>query len=288
MKCNLCPRKCNVLRDNLKGFCKMPLLPKVARAALHLWEEPIISGNKGSGTVFFSGCSLRCIYCQNYEVSRGNIGKEITVSRLAEIFKELEEQGAHNINLVSPTHYVHAIIEALKIYRPKIPIVYNSSGYESTQTLKLLEDYVDIYLIDFKYTDSAKAKEYSLAPDYPEVVKSAISECYRQKSECVIKDGILQKGVIVRHLVLPQNTKTAMEVFDWVRENAPQVYFSLMSQYLPFYKALDHKILNRKITNREYKKVVDYICSFDFPNVFIQERESSNEKFIPSFDLEGV
>ncbi len=288
MKCNLCPRKCNVLRDNLKGFCKMPLLPKVARAALHLWEEPIISGNKGSGTVFFSGCSLRCIYCQNYEVSRGDIGKEISVSRLAEIFKELEEQGAHNINLVSPTHYVHAIIEALKIYRPKIPIVYNSSGYESAETLKLLEDYVDIYLIDFKYTDSAKAKEYSLAPDYPEVVKSAISECYRQKSECVIKDGIMQKGVIVRHLVLPQNTKTAIEVFDWVREKTPNAYFSLMSQYLPFGKALDHKVLGRKITRREYEKVVDYICEFDFPNVFIQERESSSEKFIPLFDLKGV
>lgn len=288
MKCNLCPRKCNVLRDNLKGFCKMPLLPKVARAALHLWEEPIISGNKGSGTVFFSGCSLRCIYCQNYEVSRGNTGKEISVSRLAEIFKELEEQGAHNINLVSPTHYVHAIIEALKIYRPKIPIVYNSSGYESTQTLKLLEDYVDIYLIDFKYTDSAKAKEYSLAPDYPEVVKSAISECYRQKPECVIKDGIMQKGVIVRHLVLPQNTKTAIEVFDWVREKTPNAYFSLMSQYLPFGDALNHKVLGRKITRREYEKVVNYICEFDFPNVFIQERESSSEKFIPLFDLKGV
>ncbi|MBO5321980.1 MAG: radical SAM protein [Clostridia bacterium] len=288
MECNLCPRKCNVLRDKLKGFCKMPLLPKVARAALHLWEEPIISGDKGSGTVFFSGCSLRCIYCQNYEVSRGNTGKEITVSRLAEIFKELEEQGAHNINLVSPTHYVHAIIEALKIYRPKIPIVYNSSGYESTQTLKLLEDYVDIYLIDFKYTDSAKAKEYSLAPDYPEVVKSAISECYRQKSECVVKDGIMQKGVIVRHLVLPQNTKTAIEVFDWVRENTQGAYFSLMSQYLPFGEALNHKVLGRKITRREYEKVVDYICKFDFPNVFIQERESSSEKFIPLFDLRGV
>lgn len=288
MKCNLCPRKCNVLRDNLKGFCKMPLLPKVARAALHLWEEPIISGNKGSGTVFFSGCSLRCIYCQNYEVSRGNIGKEISVSRLAEIFKELEEQGAHNINLVSPTHYVHAIIEALKIYRPKIPIVYNSSGYESVETLKLLENHVDIYLIDFKYTDSTKAKEYSLAPDYPEVVKSAISECYRQKPECVIKDGVMQKGVIIRHLVLPQNTKTAIEVFDWVREKTPNAYFSLMSQYLPFGKALDHKVLGRKITRREYEKVVDYICGFNFPNVFIQERESSSEKFIPLFDLKGV
>ena len=288
MKCNLCPRKCNIERHNLKGFCKMPLLPKVARAALHLWEEPIISGNKGSGTVFFSGCSLRCIYCQNYEISRGNIGKEISVSRLAEIFKELEDQGAHNINLVSPTHYVHAIIEALKIYRPQIPIVYNSSGYESVETLKLLKDYVDIYLIDFKYTDSAKADEYSQAPDYPEVAKEAINECYRQQPQCILKDGILQKGVIVRHLVLPQNTKTAIEVFDWVRENTQGAYFSLMSQYLPFGDALNHKALGRKITRREYEKVVDYICEFDYPNVFIQERESSNEKFIPLFDLKGV
>lgn len=288
MKCNLCPRKCNVLRDNLKGFCKMPLLPKVARAALHLWEEPIISGDKGSGTVFFSGCSLKCIYCQNYEVSRGDIGKKITVSRLAEIFKELEEQGAHNINLVSPTHYVHAIIEALKIYRPKIPVVYNSSGYESVETLKSLENYVDIYLIDFKYTDSAKAEEYSLVADYPEVVRAAISECYRQKPQCIIEDGIMQKGVIVRHLVLPQNTKTAIEVFDWVRENTQGAYFSLMSQYLPFGEALNHKVLGRKITRREYEKVVDYICESDFSNVFIQERESSSEKFIPLFDLKGV
>lgn len=288
MKCNLCPRKCNKDREKLNGFCKMPLLPKVARAALHLWEEPIISGSKGSGTVFFSGCSLRCIYCQNHEISSGGKGKEISIYRLAEIFKELEGKGAHNINLVSPTHYVQAIKEALQIYKPNIPIVYNSSGYENVETLKMLEGIVDIYLMDFKYLDGEKAKEYSCAPDYPQVAKEAISECYRQQPRCILKDGILQKGVIVRHLVLPQNTKTAMEVFDWVRENTPNVYFSLMSQYLPFHKALDHKVLNRKITNREYEKVVDYVCSFDFPNVFIQEKESSNEKFIPSFDLEGV
>lgn len=266
----------------------MPLMPCVARADLHFWEEPIISGTKGSGTVFFSGCSLRCIYCQNYEVSRGNVGKEITVERLAEIFKELEQKGAHNINLVSPTHYVNAIIEALKIYKPKIPIVYNSSGYESVETLKKLEKYIDVYLMDFKYTDSEKAEEYSKAPDYPEIVKKAIAECCCQKPKCIIKNGIMLEGVIVRHLVLPQNTKTAIEVFDWVKQNTSNAYFSLMAQYLPFGEAVNHKVLGRKITQREYDKVTDYICSFDFPNVFIQELKSSKKEYIPHFDLQGV
>lgn len=288
MKCQLCPRRCNADRENIKGFCKMPLLPKVARAALHFWEEPSISGENGSGTVFFGGCSLRCIYCQNYEVSRGNVGKEISVERLAEIFKVLEQKGAHNINLVSPSHYALSIIEALKIYKPKIPIVYNSSGYETVETLKMLETYVDIYLIDYKYTDSEKAKEYSSAPDYPKVVRSAIMECYRQKPQCIMENGIMKSGVIVRHLVLPQNTKTAMEIFDWVKSNTPNAYFSLMSQYLPFAEALNHPILKRKITEREYNKVVDYICQFDFDNVYIQERVSSDNKYIPSFDLNGV
>ena len=288
MKCQLCPRRCNADRENIKGFCKMPLLPKVARAALHFWEEPPISGTRGSGTVFFSGCSLKCIYCQNYEVSRGNVGKEISVSRLAQIFKELEQKGAHNINLVSPSHYVLSIIEALKIYKPKIPIIYNSSGYATVETIKMLEGYIDIYLIDYKYTDSQKAKEYSSAPDYPNVVRSAIIESYRQKPECVIDNGIMKSGVIIRHLVLPQNTKTAIEVFDWVKGNTPNAYFSLMSQYLPFAEALNHPILNRKITDREYNKVVDYICQFDFSNVYIQERDSSDNKYIPSFDLKGV
>lgn len=288
MKCRLCPRRCNADREKLLGFCKSPMLPKVARADLHFWEEPPISGTKGSGTVFFSGCNLKCIYCQNYEVSRGNIGKEISVFRLSEIFKELEQRGAHNINLVSPSHYAPAIIDALKIYRPKIPIVYNSSGYESVETLKMLEDFVDIYLIDYKYTESKKAEEYSAAPDYPQVVIDAIKECYRQKPECIIEKGIMKKGVIVRHLVLPQNTKTAMEVFDFIYKNTPNAYFSLMSQYLPFGEAVNHKVLGRKITQREYDKVVDYICGFDFQNVYIQERVSSSDKFIPPFDLKGV
>lgn len=288
MKCRLCPRRCNADREKLLGFCKSPMLPKVARADLHFWEEPPISGTKGSGTVFFSGCNLKCIYCQNYEVSRGNIGKEISVFRLSEIFKELEQRGAHNINLVSPSHYAPAIIDALKIYRPKIPIIYNSSGYESVETLKMLEDFVDIYLIDYKYTESKKAEEYSAAPDYPKIVTEAIKECYRQKPECIIEKGIMKKGVIVRHLVLPQNTKTAMEVFDFIYKNTPNAYFSLMSQYLPFGEAVNHKVLGRKITQREYDKVVDYICGFDFQNVYIQERVSSSDKFIPLFDLRGV
>ena len=288
MNCNLCPRKCNAKRsekENINGFCKMPLQPVVARADLHFWEEPTISGTNGSGTVFFGGCSLRCIYCQNYEVSRGKAGERISVSRLAEIFKELEEKGAHNINLVTPTHYANAIIEALNIYKPKIPIVYNTGGYETVETLKLLEDYIDIYLIDFKYTDNSQAIEYSSAPDYPFVAKKAIAECYRQQPHCIIENGIMKKGVIVRHLVLPQNTKTAMEVFDWVRENTPNAYFSLMSQYTPFGDALNHKILSRKITKREYEKIVNYICEFNFDNVYIQDLTSSSKKFIPDFTL---
>ena len=291
MKCNLCPRRCNSLRtenESLKSFCKMPLLPKVARASLHFWEEPVISGENGSGTVFFSGCNLKCIYCQNFDVSRGKTGKVVTVERLAEIFKELEKAGANNINLVTPTHYVLAIKQALDIYKPNIPIIYNSSGYESVETLKLLEGYVDVFLMDFKYVSSQKSFEYSSASDYPEIVKSAILECYRQQPECFVKDGIMQKGVIVRHLVLPQSTKDAIAVFDWVRENTTNVYFSIMSQYLPYGEAVNHKILGRKITAREYEKVLDYICSTDFKNVFIQDRKSSCEDYIPPFDLQGV
>lgn len=266
----------------------MPLLPKVARAALHFWEESCISGTKGSGTVFFSGCPLDCIYCQNYDVSRGVTGKEITVERLTEIFKELEQKGAHNINLVTPTHYAFAIKQALNIYKPNIPIVYNSGGYESIETLKMLEGYIDIFLMDLKYLSDEKAKEYSNAADYLEVATSAIKECYRQQPECILENGIMKKGVIVRHLILPQSTKDAMAVFDWVRENTPNAYFSIMSQYVPFGEAVNHPVLGRKITHREYNKVLDYICEFDFPNVFIQDRKSSSEEFIPPFDLQGV
>ncbi len=262
----------------------MPLLPKVARADLHFWEEPTISGKNGSGTVFFSGCPLSCVYCQNFEVSHKGLGESVTVERLAEIFKQLESRGAHNINLVTPTHYTLAIKQALDIYRPKIPIVYNSSGYDSVETLKILEGYVDIYLMDFKYMSGDRAELYSGARDYPEIAKLALAEAYRQQNECVIDDnGIMQKGLIVRHLLLPQATKEAMSVFDWIKENTPNAYFSIMSQYIPMGKAAEMPVINRRVTKREYNKVIDYISSFDFKNVFIQEESSADSKYIPKF-----
>lgn len=266
----------------------MPLLPKVARAQLHFWEEPCISGEKGSGTIFFSGCSLKCVYCQNGKISADNFGKIITVERLAEIFRELEEKGAHNINLVSPTHYIHSIIKALEIYKPSIPIVYNSSGYENVESLKMLSGYIDIYLIDFKYFDNQKALRYSNAPNYCDIVKKALLEAYNQQNECLFENGIMQKGLIVRHLLLPQSTNDAIAIFDWVRENLDGAYFSIMSQYVPMNKALSMPPINRKVTQREYEKVLDYICNTDFKNCFYQYRSSAIQEYIPKFDLEGV
>jgi len=291
MICSLCPRNCQALRtesENLNGYCKMPLLPKVARAALHFWEEPIISGKNGSGTVFFSGCPLSCVYCQNYEISQEGKGRTIDYQRLAEIFKELEYSGAHNINLVSPTHYVFAIKKALDIYKPRIPVVYNSGGYEKTETLRALEGYVDIFLLDLKYLSQEKAHIYSNAKNYPDYAKAAIIEATRQQPECIIENGIMQKGVIVRHLLLPQATKEAMAVFDWVRANAPNAFFSMMSQYIPQYKAEEMSPINRKVTKREYEKVLDYISADGFENIFIQEKSSADKDYIPPFDLSGI
>lgn len=263
----------------------MPLLPRVARADLHFWEEPVISGEKGSGTVFFSGCSLDCAFCQNYEVSHKGKGKTVSLERLAEIFRELEKRGAHNINLVTPSHYTLAIKKALDIYRPQIPIVYNSGGYDSVEALKMLEGYIDVYLMDLKYLSGDRAALYSGAEDYPQIAAAAIAEAYRQCPQSVIKNGLMQKGVIVRHLLLPQGTREAMNVFDWVRQNTPRAYFSIMSQYIPLGRAQDMPIINRKTTHREYEKVVDYICGFDFENVFVQELESAKTDFIPNFNL---
>ena len=287
MKCNLCPKRCNAERteqNNINGFCKMPLLPKVARADLHFWEEPIISGKNGSGAVFFSGCSLDCVYCQNYEISHCEKGILISYEKLAEIFYELEKKGAHNINLVSPSHYVLAIKEALKIYRPKIPIVYNSSGYDNVNSLKILEGDIDIFLLDLKYLNSNRAEKYSNTYDYPENAIKALKEAYRQRGECVIENGIMKKGVIIRHLLLPQGTKEAISVFDFVKENMPNAYFSIMSQYIPFGNAKDFPEINRKVTNRENEKVLNYIIDSNFKNVFIQERDSANEEYIPEFN----
>lgn len=292
MICNLCPRKCNAQRteqENIGGFCKMPLLPTLAKATLHFGEEPSISGKNGSGTVFFSGCPLNCIYCQNYDLSHKLLGKQISVNRLAEIFKELEQKGAHNINLVTPSHYSHSIIEALDIYKPNIPIVYNCSGYENIETLKMLENYIDIYLIDFKYLSSQKASLLSKAPDYPEIAKLALKQAYRQKPSCIFnEDGIMQKGVIVRHLLLPQATNDAISIFDFVKENMPNAYFSLMSQYVPMGKAETVPQINRRVTKREYNKVVDYIINSGFENCYIQELSSATKEYIPNFDLSGV
>ena len=291
MKCSLCPRQCNAERtndQNLNGFCKMPLLPRVARAALHFWEEPCISGKNGSGTVFFSGCTLDCAFCQNYDISHGGFGKQITYQRLADIFKELEDRGAHNINLVTPTHFVPAIIRALDIYKPKIPVVYNSGGYDSVEEIRALKGYVDIFLMDLKYLSGERAALYSGAPDYPEHAAAAIRECYLQQPICEFKGGIMQKGLIVRHLLLPQGTNEAIRVFVWVRENTPNAYFSNMSQYTPCGRAENMPIINRRVTKREYEKVLTYICDSDFENVYFQERESSDKKYIPPFDLSGV
>jgi len=287
MICNLCPRKCAVKRtetENNNGFCKMPLRVKIARADLHFWEEPCISGEKGSGTVFFSGCNLSCVYCQNFDVSHKCNGKDISIEQLAETFKMLENKGAHNINLVTPTHYALAIKQALDIYKPSIPVVYNSSGYDSVETLKMLEGYIDVFLLDLKYLSSDRAEKYSSAPDYPEYAKKAILEATRQRPFCEFENGIMQKGVIIRHLLLPQGTGQAMAVFDWVRENTPNAYFSIMSQYIPMGDAVNYKEINRKVTAREYEKVLDYICGYDFTNVYIQEKSSASKKFIPDFN----
>lgn len=292
MQCNLCPRQCNAVRtatDNIGGVCNMPNKPILARASLHFWEEPCISGTKGSGTVFFSGCSLHCVFCQNEDISTKNVGKAVSCNTLADIFKSLEEMGAHNINLVTPTHFANKIIEALDIYKPSIPIVYNSSGYENIETLKLLKNYIDIYLIDFKYFDSKKSLRYSSAHNYPDVCKAALLEAYSQQHKCIFNEnGIMQKGVIVRHLLMPAATKDAISIFDWVNLNLPNAFFSVMSQYLPLGKAKDMSIINRKITSREYDKVVNYIIDSGFENCYIQELSSAQKIFIPAFDFTGI
>ena len=291
MICNLCPRNCSALRTEKegKGVCKMPSLPVVARAGLHFWEEPVISGTKGSGTVFFSGCSLGCVFCQNEEISHKRFGKAITPEHLANIFKNLEEQGAHNINLVNPTHYLDAIEKAVSYYKPEIPFVYNSSGYETIESIERAAKFCDIFLIDLKYMSSEKAGKYSSARDYPEVAKKAILKCQELIGDNVYdKDGIMQRGLIVRHLILPLCTNDAIKVIDFAKNNLKGAALSLMSQYTPFGNLENYKELQRKITKREYNKVLDYAITSGIENIFTQDLSSSNEDYIPSFDLSGI
>ena len=288
MQCDLCPRNCKINRDVSNGYCGVSNNIKIARAALHFWEEPIISGDKGSGTIFFSGCTLKCVYCQNFEISRG-FGKEISVDRLVEIMKELEEKGANNINLVTPTHFVNQIIKALDIYRPNIPIVYNTSGYEKIETLKKLEGYVDVYLPDLKYSDNNLSQKYSKVSDYFEMATKAILEMKRQQPKDVIENGLMKKGVIVRHLVLPNAIQNTLGVLQWITNNLDKdSYISLMGQFIPYGEAKDIAELNRKIKPVEYKLAINKLLEKDFNNSFIQDIESASEDFIPSFDLEGV
>lgn len=289
MNCSICPRKCNADRENSVGFCKSPAEFRLARAALHFWEEPCISGENGSGTVFFSGCNLKCVYCQNYEISIENKGIVVDDSRLIEIFKSLIEQGAENINLVNPTHYADRLANLFEKWHCPVPVVYNTSGYESAQTLKMLDGIVDIYLTDFKYIRPDKAQKYSNAPDYPEVAKNALAEMKRQVQGYAFDSrGVMQKGVIVRHLVLPQNTNSALRIIDYIAENYSDTYLSIMAQYVPCGSLENYPEINRKITEREYNKVVDYALQTGLENVFIQQTESAGKEFIPPFDFTGI
>ncbi len=288
MNCSICPRKCNAQREITQGFCRAPECFKLARAALHFWEEPCISGKNGSGAVFFSGCNLKCVYCQNYEISIGDKGTQISDERLIEIFEELIDEGAQNINLVNPTHYATRLAEVLSKWKCPVPIVYNSSGYESVETLRLFEGIVDIYLPDFKYIRSEKAQRYSRAKDYPQAVKAALFEMRRQQPEDIFENGIMKRGMIIRHLILPQNTNSSLEIIDYIKENFESTYLSLMAQYVPCGNLKDFPELQRKITKREYEKVVNYACQKGLQRVFVQELGSADKMYIPPFDLNGV
>ena len=286
--CNICPRNCNVDRTQKTGVCGVSDTLKIARAAAHFWEEPCISGTKGSGTVFFSGCNMKCVFCQNYEISSGCFGKEITTERLCEIYKELIGSGVHNINLVTPTHYAEKILESLKTPL-SVPVVYNSSGYDSVDTLKKFDGKVQIYLPDMKYMDSFLAKKYSLAPDYPEKAKAAIREMFHQVGESVFdEDGIMQQGVVIRHLMLPDATENTLDVIDWVSsEFGDKVVFSLMSQFTPN-KNCTFPELQKTVSEEEYNKAVDYMYLCGMENAYVQDFSSAKKEYTPPFDLSGV
>ena len=287
--CTLCPRRCGVDRTRGQlGFCKMPGQIHAARAGVHYWEEPVISGSFGSGAVFFSGCTLKCAFCQNYNISQENFGKPMTSAELRAAFERLIDEGVQNINLVTPTHFLPDILPALEPKLP-VPVVYNCGGYESMETLRQLEGKIDVYLPDFKYSDNALAKKLSSAPDYFETASAAILEMYRQVGKPVIEGDEMKRGVLVRHLVLPGCVDNSLGVLDWVAEHfrSGDILFSLMSQYTPFYKAKDIPRLNRRITTFEYRKALDAVYEAGLEG-FMQERSSAKEEYTPEFDLTGI
>lgn len=288
MICKMCPRVCGVNRDEKTGFCDSPNGFRVARAALHFWEEPCISGKNGSGTVFFSGCNLKCVFCQNSEISLKNKGVAVSEEKLIRIFEKLIDSGAENINLVNPTHYALQLKALFSKWKCPVPLVYNCGGYESVETLQALNGIVDIYLPDFKYIRQDKARKYSRAGDYPQVAEAAIAEMLRQQPNAVLESGMMKKGVIIRHLILPGNTNSAIEIIDYCKDHFNGAYLSLMAQYTPCGDLEKYPEINRKITKREYEKVVDYAISSGMQNVFVQERSSADENYIPPFDFTGV
>ncbi len=281
MKCYLCPRKCGIERAGAVGFCGAKAL-KVGCVMKHFWEEPIISGTRGSGAIFFSHCNMKCCFCQNYQISHEGVGEEISVTRLSQIFKKLEEEGAENINLVTGTHYAEEIIAALEIYRPNIPIVWNSSGYEEPETIERLSPYIDIFIPDLKYYDSDISQKYSSAADYFEKASTIVKTMRACQPQDIIENGLMKKGVIIRHMILPTHIENSKKVLSWAAENlGTETYISLMCQYFPCYKA-DFPI-DRPITPLEYKIVLKHAQKLGFKNGFIQEEGSASPKYVPEF-----
>ncbi len=291
MVCSLCPRKCNALRDEHhgQGRCRQPSLPVVARAALHLWEEPVISGTHGAGTVFFSGCPLDCVFCQNDAISHKDFGKPVTVERLAEIFRELERQGAENIDLVNPTHFAHVLPRAIEESGVSVPFVWNSGGYDTVETVRALSPYIQVWLPDLKYLTPARAAKYSGAADYPEAATAAIREMVACAGPVRIENGLLTRGVLIRHLLLPGGLAEAKAVMDWVAEVFPpgDVLFSLMGQYTPWGDLSDHPELTRTVRPSELRHAVEYMEALGLSG-FTQDAASAQSEYIPSFDLTGV
>ena len=287
--CILCPRQCGVDRTERVGYCGSGSLPKVARAAKHHWEEPCISGTEGSGTVFFSGCTLGCVFCQNREISRGGTGREVTVEHLADIFKRLEGQGVHNLNLVTPTHFTPQILQALELSKPTVPVVMNCGGYERVETLRQWEGKVQVYLPDLKYFSPELSAKYSAAPDYFAVASKAIMEMHRQQPQLVWEGDLLKRGLIIRHLVLPGCMKDSLQILDFLDNHLPKDSFllSLMSQYTPTENCKQFPEINRRVTTYEYRKVADRAAELGFFG-FAQDRRSAKEEYTPPFNLEGV
>lgn len=290
--CELCPRRCRADRYVQTGFCGAGSRARVALASLHPWEEPCLTGEKGAGTVFFSYCNLRCCFCQNYEISHKGKGIEVTVERLADIFLEQQMRGAATLDLVTPTHYVPQILASLDLAGAKgfrLPVVYNSSAYETVETIRLLKGYVDVYLPDLKYISEESARLCSGTPDYPLAAQAAVREMVSQVGSPVFKDGCLQRGVMVRHLVLPGHRHESMQVLDWLWEEFGEgVIISLMSQYTPMHRAVEIKGLNRRLTSFEYDSVVEHALTLGIKHCYIQERRAASEEYVPSFDGSGV